>query len=251
MSEPAVNVKNRRWTRLVLPACILAGLVFLIGLGSWQMKRLAWKESLIARVETNLHGKPSTVREIEAIRKDNGDIEYLPVKVRGRFLHQFEQYYFATHNGASGWFVFTPLERQDGSLVFVNRGYVPPNGKDPATRRKGQIEGQVEIVGLARSAPSEKPNSLVPDNDLEQNIYYWKSISQMTRQTGLKMQKTFVRFFIDADNTANPGGYPLGGVTKVTFLNNHLQYGLTWYGLAVALLVVGGLLMFKRQPDEA
>lgn len=237
------------WTRFILPICIIAGLAFLVSLGTWQMKRLAWKEALIATVEENLKLPPLSTNEMSTLLGEGGAIEYRPVTARGIFHHDKEQYFFTTHKGKPGWHVYTPLERSDGSIVFVNRGFVPVDLKDPAKRAAGQVGGEVEIIGLARMAPTEKPNSFVPNNDLAKNIYYWKSISQMMGQSGFKMEHPLVPFFVDANDSPNPGGLPLGGITLISFPNSHLQYALTWYGLALTLLVVGGLFMFNRHKS--
>ncbi len=242
--------KSSGWKRLILPGCIIGGIIFLSFLGNWQMKRLAWKEALIATVEQNLNLPPLTIAQMETLLKSGGGIEYRPVTVRGKFHHDREQYFFATHKGMTGWYVYTPLERGDESILFVNRGFVPMLQKDPLSRPSGQIDGEVEIVGLARTAPTAKPNSFVPENDLAKNIYYWKSISQMMDRSGFKVKRPLVPFFVDANEQANPGGLPLGGVTLISFPNSHLQYALTWYGLALALLVVGGLFMFKRHSTK-
>ncbi len=250
MSEQATSEKSVQkggWKSLILPLCILSGFLFLSALGTWQVKRLGWKEAMIARVEKNLNMPPLSVDQIAELQKNGEDLEYRPVKVRGKFFHDKEQYFFATHKSSTGWFVYTPLEREDGSIVLVNRGFVPDQGKDPSTRLKGQVGGVVEIVGLARSAPATKPNSFVPNNDLKKNVYYWKSMSEMFAQSGFKMKRKLVPFFIDADDAPNPGNWPKGGVTLINFPNSHLQYAVTWYGLAGALLVVGGIFMFKRR----
>ena len=241
---------GRGWMRLILPLCIIAGAAYLSFLGNWQMQRLAWKEGLIAKVKQNLDKPPVTIEQVRTLLKNGDNIEYVPVRVKGRFKHQQEQYYFATYKSTPGWFVYTPLERADGSMVFVNRGYVSIDKKDPKTRAEGQIAGEVEITGLARTAPDEKPNSLVPDNNLKKNEYYWKSLDQMAASAGLKADTQLLPFFVDANDRPNEGGLPIGGVTLIKFTNSHLQYALTWYGLAVTLLVVGSIFMFKRRKSS-
>jgi len=254
MTESNVLESGRqpgKWTWFILPMCIIAAMTVLIGLGNWQMQRLAWKDGLIARVEKNLNGPPATLQEISEKLAGGKDVEYLPVKLRGTFRHDLEQYFFTTFKGTSGWAVYTPLERADGSVVFVNRGFVPMLRKDPQLRQEGQIKGVVDIIGLARSAPAGKPNSFVPDNDLVKNVYYWKSLPQMISQTGYDKAGTVLPFFVDVKDTPLPGGLPIGGITIIIFPNSHLQYALTWYGLAGALLVVGGIFMFKRRTESA
>ena len=231
---------------IILATCILAGMAFLTRLGFWQMERLAWKEALIARVENNMNNKPLNVPQIEKMIGRGEDIEYRPATVTGRFLHHGEAHYFATHKSKPGYFVYTPLIQENGTVIMVNRGYVPMERKNRTTRKLGAIEGEVTINGLARSAPKKKPNIFVPDNDLEKNIFYWKSITQMLGLGIDKMNTPSNRFFIDADSAPNPGDLPVGGVTLIRFTNSHLQYALTWFGLAGALLVVGGIFLRSR-----
>ena len=228
---------------LFLAACIVAGMAFLIRLGFWQLERLAWKEGLTARVEKNMSNKPLTVAEVENMIGRGEDIEYRPAIVTGRFLHHGEAYYFATHKSKPGYFVYTPLKQNNGTVIMVNRGYIPMDKKNRTLRKLGAVEGEVTIVGLARSAPTEKPNVFVPDNDLSKNVFYWKSITQMLGLGIDKMNTPANRFFIDANNAPNPGGLPVGGVTLIHFTNNHLQYVFTWFGLAGALFVVGGIFL--------
>lgn len=234
---------------LLVSALALGALLVLLALGTWQVERLAWKEGLIATIAARVAAAPVPLDEIVAIDREGGDIEYRPVTVTGRFLHEREQFFFATHEGRSGFFVYTPLERADGSLVFVNRGFVDMDLKDPARRPEGQVGGEVTLTGLARDRLTEKPSSLVPDNDPAQNIYYWKDIDAMADNAGLDRAR-LVDVFVDADAAANPGGYPVGGVTIVDMPNNHLQYAITWYGLAAALVGVFLFRFFGRQAPS-
>ncbi len=236
-----------RWTTLLLLTCIAVGTVFLTGLGIWQMKRLAWKEALIERVEAGLKKPPVSVGQIESELAVGKDIEYRPATASGLFLHDHESHFFATHKGKPGYFVYTPLKLNDGRLLFVNRGFVPIERKSVSLREQGQITSDTLINGLARGAPAGKPNSFVPDNDLAKNVFYWKSIDQMTGRLPGDLQSNVLPFFLDADETPVPGGVITGGVTRITFPNSHLQYALTWFGLAGALLVVGASFAWSRR----
>ena len=133
---------------------------------------------------------------------------------------------------------------------MYNRGFVPYDRKDVALRAQGQVAGEVEITGLARSAPDAKPSSIVPDNDPGKNVYYWKDLSAMSVQAGLGARDKVLRMFVDADDAPNPGGLPIGGVTMIELPNNHLQYAITWFGLALALLGVGGRFLYARMVSE-
>ena len=236
-----------RLGNIILVFAIALGVAFLIGLGSWQMHRLNWKEGLIERVKTNLSAPGKTVEEIKTMIADGADIEYRPTAVGGTFLHHLEAHYFATHKGKPGYFIYTPLVQSSGQIIIVNRGYVPLEMKSAQDRQAGLTQGVVQIEGLARSAPAAKPNAFVPDNDLSKNIFYWKSLDQMISNSDGELNGDKVdRFFIDAGASDDPSTWPRGGVTRIEFPNNHLQYALTWFGLAGALLVVGGYFVVSR-----
>src|SRR5690606_28991311 len=103
----------------------------------------------------------------------------------GIFHHRGERHFLATWKGQSGFFVYTPLELADGRFLFVNRGFVPYDLKDPGKRPSGQVDGEVTVTGLARNALPQKPSWLVPDNDPDKNIFYWKDRDAMARSAGL------------------------------------------------------------------
>lgn len=221
---------------LMLVACILT-LAVLLALGTWQVQRLAWKEGLIATIEERVVAEPRPLTDIETRYATTRDVDYWPVTVSGTFHHDRERHYLATWRGQSGFHVLTPLELGDGRFVFVNRGFVPYDRKDPARRPEGQVEGEVEVAGLSRVAEAEKPSFIVPDNDAAKNVFYWKDLREMAESAGLA-DETVLPFFIDAGDAPNAGGLPIGGVTRIDLPNSHLQYAVTWYGLALTLVVV-------------
>lgn len=235
MSDPrGVSGGRRSWLFIALSVPMLA---LLLALGTWQVQRLHWKEALIARIEERIAADPVPLEEIVRLQTAGEDIDYRPTHLSGTFLHEGEQHYLATWEGQSGFFVHTPLRLADGHYVFVNRGFVPYDRKEPETRPGGQLAATVEITGLARTAPGEKPSFIVPDNDPAKNIFYWKDLSAMVSSAGLDEEEVYP-FFVDADVTPNPGGLPIGGVTRINLPNNHFQYAVTWYGLAFALVCV-------------
>jgi surfeit locus 1 family protein len=244
-SQPDAAPASRRsfWLVAVLG---LAALAILIALGTWQVQRLHWKEDLLATIDTRIHSSPLPLSGIEVQYRTTRDVDYTPVTATGIFRHDGERHFLATWKGQSGFFVYTPLALADGRFVFVNRGFVPYDLKDPSRRAEGQVEGEVTITGLARNPLQEKPSSLVPDNDPAKNIFYWKDRDAMAASAGLGAQAEIVPVFIDADATPNPGGYPLGGVTLIDLPNNHLQYAVTWYGIALTLVGVFAAFAWRR-----
>jgi surfeit locus 1 family protein len=245
MTEDA-GVSSKRFPRL---AVVLGGMLFviLVGLGTWQVQRLHWKEALLATIAERTRAEPLSLRDVELKFGETGDIEYIPVVATGEFLHDAERHFFATWQGQSGYYVYTPLRLETGRVVFVNRGFVPFDKKNPATRQQGQVTGPQTVTGLARKPLPDKPSVMLPDNDPDKNIFYWKDLRAMAILSGLDVDSGVLPFFIDADAKPNPGGLPRGGVTIIDLPNNHLQYAITWYGLAAALAGVLAVMLYHRR----
>lgn len=247
MAEPADSGKARRtgkfWLGLVLLPIALA---VLVSLGTWQVKRLYWKQDLLAAIEQRSTAQPADLKTIESLLASGEPIDYRTARASGRFLNDRERHFFATFEGQSGFYVYTPLELDDGRLLFVNRGFVPYDRKDAALRPQSLVEGVQTITGLARARLEEKPSFMVPENDEAANIFYWKDLDRMAASAGLPAEKV-LPFFLDADATPVPGGLPRGGVTVIDLPNSHLQYAITWYGLALALLGVALFGWLKRK----
>lgn len=233
--RPADDARRIPW--ILLAAASVAFLV-LVGLGTWQVQRLFWKEALLATIAERVSAPPAPLAEIEARAARGEDIDYWPVELRGAFVNTGERHFFATHDGQSGFYVYVPMRLADGRAVFVNRGFVPYEIKEQAKRPGSTIEGETVVRGLTRNRLPGKPSMIVPDNDLAKNIFYWKDLDAMAKTAGLPAGMAVVPFFVDADATPNPGGLPVGGVTIVDLPNSHLQYAVTWYGLAAALVGV-------------
>ena len=215
-------------------------LLLCLGLGSWQIQRLFWKEELIAQRQAAVSAAPVPVplRAAEA-----QEMEFRRVTAEGVFLNDKEIFLGATSEaGGQGYQVLTPLQEPSGWIVFVNRGYIPGELKDPAKRNAGQISGPIRVQGLLRLPPDGRPAWFLPDNRPDLNYWFWVDIPAMSAADHLDH---VAPFYIDADATPNPGGWPKGGVTRLTLPNNHLQYAITWFSLAVALIVI--YVLFHRR----
>jgi surfeit locus 1 family protein len=233
---------------VALTALMLAALAVLLGLGFWQLKRLQWKEGLIAQIEARSTASPITLEEAEALAREGRDPSYYRVKVDGRFHHAKELYLYAVSDGRVGWHVITPLETADGEMVLIDRGFVPDALRDPSTRATGQIENVVAVTGIVR-AP-DKQALFTPDNEPKANRWFWRDLSAMTRSMFPHGIIEVAPFFLEADKSPVPGGWPEGGQTRLDIPSNHLQYAITWFLLAAALLVIYGLYLrgLRRRP---
>jgi surfeit locus 1 family protein len=210
-------------------------LLICVVLGVWQLQRLEWKSGLIAQRKAAVAASP--VRPPQTLAEARA-MEFHPVVDDGVFLNDREIFVGATGpKGGIGFHVLTPLREPDGRIVFVNRGFIPSERKDPATRAAGQLAGTVHITGLLRVPPDQRPNWFLPDNRPDLNYWFWIDLPAMAAAAQLAPTNV-VPFYIDADATPNPGGWPQGGVTPLSLPNDHLQYALTWFSLAAALVVI-------------
>lgn len=240
---------SRRGRFIFTAVVVLAALAILLSLGTWQVERLYWKEGLLADIAERRSAPAVPLADIEGMAASGGDIEYRTVTASGRYINNKERHFFATYHGRTGFYVYTPLQLDDGRYLFVNRGFVPYENKEPEMRKQGQLTGPQTVTGLARAKLAAKPSFLVPDNDLAKNIFYWKDLDVMAASVGLDQAKV-IPFFVDADATPNPKGMPIGGVTEVDLPNNHLQYALTWYGLAAVLIVIVTISVLRARREE-
>lgn len=232
-----------RKARLIWPTlAALAGLAVLIGLGTWQIERRRWKEGLIAKIAARVHADPIPL-PANLGADGTEDLEYLHVSARGRFQHDKERYLYAPLPGGLGWHVYTPLELDSQRIVWVNRGLVPDARKAPETRREGQLPGEVEVRGLVRL--QMRPGWFAPRNDPARNLWHWPDLAAMTASAfpdgpqdtpGSPRAPVSLPAHLEADARPEPpGGLPRGGVTRLELPNRHLEYALTWYGLAATL----------------
>ena len=228
-----------------LTLATLVGLALLIGLGVWQLQRLQWKEGLIARVEARTKSEPITLDQAIALAREGRDLSYTPVTAEGRYHHSLERYLYAlSPEGEPGWHVITPLETVKGTMVLVDRGFVPEALRDPATRKQGEVPEVVTVTGLVRD--SEAPSLFVPDNEPDKNQWFSRDLPAMVQSMFPGGTVQVAPFFLEAKAGEVPGGWPQGGQTRVNFPNNHLQYAITWFLLAGALATIYVIWMRRR-----
>lgn len=242
MGYPVVGPAPRPRSLL---ATILLGLgailIFatLVGLGTWQVQRRAWKLDLIARVEARVHAAPAAApTRPHWLGLTAASDEYRRIRAEGRFLHDRETLVQAVTDRGGGYWVMTPLAQADGTTILVNRGFVPPEWRDPAIRKPGPAEASV--IGLLRL--TEPGGAFLRRNDPPAGRWYSRDVAAIASARGLA---DTAPYFIDVDAAPNPGGLPVGGLTVVAFQNNHLVYAATWY--ALALMVMGAAWLFVRE----
>jgi surfeit locus 1 family protein len=215
----------------------LAGVAILIGLGFWQLDRKVWKENLIATVTARLHRAPEDLPPRESwsqlLRADN---EYARVKFPAEFLPGQEALVYTAGSAfrpdvqGAGYWVFAPARLAGGSIVLVDRGFVPAGRKDPATRAQGAPQGVIDIVGVMRWP--EARGMFTPADEPQNNVWY---LRDSTAIAVAKKWDTAAPFYIEQEAPVPPGGWPKPGKLVVALPDNHLQYAITWFGLALGL----------------
>ena len=233
---------------LVVPTLFtLLMCAFLVGLGVWQLQRLKWKEGLIREVsERTTRAAVDPPPEAQWPALTQAGLEYSHWRVTGTFDHAKEVRVFANLPDARGrahgvgYWILTPLVRADGSTILVNRGFVPESFKAPASRAAGQVRGTVTVTGLARW--TEDRNLFTPADNPATGDWFTRDIGGIAAAEHLTRVAPFI---IDADAGA-AGELPQGGETILSFPNNHFQYALTWFGLAIGLVGVYATLVWRR-----
>ena len=237
-------------TLLIPSLVVLTTFCILMALGVWQIQRLQWKLDLIATVERQTKQTPVNFAKALQLFESEDSIEYLPIELRGEFLNSGERHYFSTYDGVAGWFIFTPLLVDGNSVVFVNRGFVPDQLKDITARLDGVVSGPTSVRGLIRIPPSSKPNYFTPENEPAGNRYFWRDLESMANSAILPENRRVVQFFVDEFSRLS-NTHPTGGTTRLNFSNNHLQYAVTWFGLAIVLACVYAFFLRSRIVRES
>jgi len=236
--------RNRSWQSLLLPA--LLAFAVLVALGTWQIERKAWKEALIAALTERLTAPPQALPSARDWSKlDRAGDEYRRVKFTASFDNTREALVFAVASAfrpdvaSPGYWVFTPARLADGSIIIVNRGFVPDARRDPKSRSLGQIAELIEITGALRW-PDER-HWFTPADDVAHNLWFTRDPAGIAAANGLDPRTGAVApFYVEQEAPTPPGGLPQPGKLVVALPDNHLQYALTWYGLAAALAAVFG-----------
>lgn len=249
-----MDTRPERTTRLrSLVAPSLAALVclaILLGLGFWQLARKGEKEALIARIVERSHVEPPAAPPPFDAWDARAD-EFGRVRVTGSFLHDRETLVHGLAPGEpgralQGFYVLTPLRRDDGTTILINRGFVPTELKDPKNRAPGQVAGQATVTGMLRA--SETRGLFVPESDPKRDAWFTRDVPGIAAARGLT---EVAPYLIEADATPNPGGWPRGGQLRVDLPNNHLQYAFTWFGIAACLIGVFSVFAWRRFHDPA
>ena len=226
----------------------MIGFILLCGLGSWQVWRLETKLALIKQIEEQTKEAPVLLPKLE----DNVQTNWLyrPVILEGEWLYDEQKYLFTgamRMRGEVGYNIFMPFRLTDGRIVLVDRGWAPYNKKKmnaptplvPDDQSSNDIHIPQVIVGMILR--KEKPALFTPDNDIASNMWFWVDIPAMLAgvSDAPKIEQFYVRQIQWPGYEMNQAGkWTIIGTTSVHYRNDHLQYAITWYSLAIILVIV-------------
>jgi len=240
-AQQSMDYARSSATQLFIALAFLLAFSGLIALGIWQIERRAWKLDLIERVESRIQAAPVSVPSthewplISAARD-----EYKLVRVHGHFISGKNTRVQAVTTLGAGFWLLTPFQTDDGFIVLINRGFVPPNWP-----LETQAPSDETVTGLLRLP--ELNGGFLHKNDSAAERWYSRDVAAIAVARGLQ---NVAPFFVDnssviekkiIDNEANiaPEKFPRDGLTVIHFSNNHLGYALTWFALAFMVAAAG------------
>jgi surfeit locus 1 family protein len=224
----------------------------LVALGFWQLDRKAWKEGLIDTLGQRLAAAPSDLPP-PASWPGLAQVadEFRRVRFKAQLLPNEEALVFTSGSAfrpdvsGSGYWVFAPARLAGGGLIVVDRGFVPEGRQNRATRAAGEVDGAIDMVGVMRWP--EASGWFMPAPDPGHNLWFVRDPLAIAQA---KNWAAVAPFFIELESPPPPGGLPQPGPLRVNLPNDHLQYALTWFGLAAVLAVCFAFWLRSRWREE-
>jgi surfeit locus 1 family protein len=203
----------------------IIGFAILVSLGIWQLERKTWKENLIATLNTRIAAPPHALSPSPNQAAD----EFSHVQLRGSFIPDQSALVFTSGSAlrpdiaTPGYWVLSPLRTDDGRIVVVNRGYVAGKDAPPPP------SGEVDLVGALRWP--DEGGMFTPADDPQHNLWYSRNPVAIAAAKGWGQ---VAPFFVEQE-TPQLANAPRAGPLVVHLRDAHLQYAITWFGLAAGL----------------
>lgn len=234
--------RPRLWpTLFTLPAVVL-----MLALGVWQLQRLAWKTELIDAFEARVAAEPADP-PAALTSDDMPEWRFRRITAEGRFLHDKEiQITGKPYKGTAGFHVITPFVTDAGLTVFVNRGWVPEEQRRPEDRPTSLVPPPATIDGVVQQAGVK--GYFVPENEPQNDVWFTVRPQKMAEHLDLEGPIATGYYIDQLGEEPRPTALPFGAERSITVRNEHLQYAITWFLLAITLIVV--YVLWHRQADR-
>jgi surfeit locus 1 family protein len=218
--------------RLFLPLLFgLTGVAILVGLGTWQVQRLAWKSAILAEIEAQIAADPVPLL--------SGPLEqFQAVEAEGLITGE-EAHVLTSVQGMGAAFRIVSAFETGGRRVLLDRGAVPVAEKDaPRPPVEARITGNFRTV--------QETDSFTPEPDLARNYWFARDVPAMAAALDTEPLLVILRTTSETDPPVTPQPVNTAGIA-----NNHLQYALTWFSLALAWAGMTGLWLWRitRRTD--
>ena len=207
---------------------VFFSIIIFCSLGTWQVYRLQWKLDLISEINNGLNSEPVFYSKTKIIN-------YQKVKFYGIFDFEKQVYLYSLNNkGTPGYDVITPIEMNSNEIILVNRGWIKKDVRD--NKSINNINSKF-FEGILKKIT--KPNPFKPENDIKNNIWYSLKLEDLESFTGYKLNN-FVLYLQD-----NQNNLVKNKIVSPDLPNNHLKYAITWYSVALSILLY--FLYFRKK----
>lgn len=215
--------------RMILPLLFgLIGCAILVSLGTWQVKRLAWKEATLLQIDARISADPVA---LPTSFDREGDL-YLPVEVTGTFGADRIRVLISQKKVGAGYRIISPFMTQ-GRTILVDRGVIPIAEEVPAPPAD-----ETSVTGNLHW-PNEV-DSYTPEPDVKRDIWFARDVDRMAAKLGAEP----VLLILRRSTPATPEITPLP-VSRAGIPNDHLSYAITWFSLAVIWFVMTAFLLWR------
>lgn len=226
-----------------MTVCAIPCLAILLGLGTWQLERLKWKNNIVAERTERLSFPPIYISDVE---KDKwASLEFRRIIVRGYYMHKGEMLIVnKVRKGQAGFHLITPFKAETGPILFVNRGWVPNGWREGVVNQARETE-PIELIGTLRIGGRQ--NRWLPQNEPAKDIWFFVDVEQMAARTG---STNHYPYLIELTTTQGGASYPKAKQAMINIRNKHLEYALTWYGLALTLVVIYAAYHIRQRDGQ-
>ncbi len=207
--------------RILFSLFALAGLGLLLGLGTWQVQRLQWKQGILATISDRIAADPVPLpaQPVEATDK------YIPVTATGTIAPEALRVLTSRKGAGAGYRIISPFETSAG-VILLDRGFVPLTAEAPAGHA-----GPVTVTGNLHWP--DETDSYTPEPDLADNIWFARDVERMAQALDTRPVMVVLR-----DPTFDDGPVTPMPVDTASISNDHLQYAITWFSLALIWAVM-------------
>jgi len=216
--------------QLLFNIFVLSVITLFCALGTWQLVRLQWKNTLINQISEGL--KSSPVNYSNEVKTN-----YQRVTIEGKYNFGKQIYLYSLNDkGQPGYDVITPFEGLSSENVLVNRGWIKSNLKNDDNINR-TIDNKIQGLILKNI----KPNVFKPENDVKANIWFSINLQQIKEITGKNFDNYILYLEDEITNIPKP--------KKITIdlPNNHLKYAFTWYSISISIF---GYFLYFRKKNE-